>query len=243
MVFGIASSVFAIGAHADPIQNPTATFAGLDKTTGRIVNFDVSIGEIVQFGTLQIIPRVCNTRPQTETPQTTSFVEVEELISKPTREMRLDDKVQQPVAEVKESKRLFTGWMFAASPGLHGVEHPVYDVWLVDCKGGKEVAAPIAAPVNENPDGAVATPLEDNKKKKSRKVEPAAPAPVETQAIGPADQPVAAPIQTETPPAPADAGDPNAAGKKKKKSKARQQGQETAPAPAAPSAGGGLLPF
>lgn len=106
MVFGIASSVFAIGAHADPIQNPTATFAGLDKTTGRIVNFDVSIGEIVQFGTLQITPRVCNTRPQTETPQTTSFVEVEELISKPTREMRLDDKVQQPVAEVKESKRL-----------------------------------------------------------------------------------------------------------------------------------------
>ncbi len=238
-----AFSAFAVGAHADPIQNPTATFAGLDKTTGRIVNFDVSIGETVQFGTLQIIPRVCNTRPQTETPQTTSFVEVEELIAKPTRETRAEDKVQQPNAEVKESKRLFTGWMFASSPGLHGVEHPVYDVWLVDCKGGKEVAAPIAATPGDNADGVVATPVEENKKKKSRKVEPAAPAPVETQTIGPADQPVAAPIQTETAPAPADAADPNAAGKKKKKSKTRQQGQDSAPAPAAPASSGGLLPF
>ncbi|MFM9152107.1 MAG: DUF2155 domain-containing protein [Methylocystis sp.] len=243
LVLSCAFSAFALGAHADPIQNPTATFAGLDKTTGRIVNFDVSIGETVQFGTLQIIPRVCNTRPQTETPQTTSFVEVEELIAKPTRETRAEDKVQQPSAEVKESKRLFTGWMFAASPGLHGVEHPVYDVWLVDCKGGKEVAAPIVATPGDNADGVVATPVEESKKKKSRKVEPAAPAPVETQAIGPADQPVAAPIQTETAPAPADAADPNAAGKKKKKSKTRQQGQDTAPAPVAPAPGGGLLPF
>ena len=241
LAISLASGAFASHAHADPIQNPTATFAGLDKTTGRIVNFDVSIGETVQFGTLQIIPRVCNTRPQTETPQTTSFVEIEELIAKPSRETRQDDKNQQPVVDVKESKRLFTGWMFASSPGLHGVEHPVYDVWLVDCKGGKELAAPIAAPVGENSTGAAATPVEDTtKKKKSRKVEPAAPAPVETQAIGPSDQPVAAPIQTETPPASADAADPNAAAKKKKRSKARQQDQESAPAPAAPAPGGAL---
>ena len=89
--------------------------------------------------------------------------------------------------------------------------------------------------------GAAATPVEDTtKKKKSRKVEPAAPTPVETQAIGPSDQPVAAPIQTETPPASADAADPNAAAKKKKRSKARQQDQESAPAPAAPAPGGAL---
>lgn len=239
----IASVGLVIGAHADPVQNPMATFAGLDKTTGRIVNFDVSIGETVQFGTLQIIPRVCNTRPQTETPQTTSFVEVEELISKPTRETRSDDKFQQPTVEVKVSKRLFTGWMFASSPGLHGVEHPVYDVWLVDCKGGKEVAMPNAVPVGDNPGGAVTTPVDDNKKRKSRKVEPAAPALVETQAIGPADQPVATPMQTETPSASVDAADPNAAGKTKKRSKPRQQGQDSTPAPAASSPGGGLLPF
>jgi hypothetical protein len=74
------------------------------------------VDETVQFGALQVTPRVCHTRPPTEPAQTTAFVEVDEIT--------LANKIQ----------RLFTGWMFAASPGLHAVEHPVYDVWLVDCK-------------------------------------------------------------------------------------------------------------
>ena len=80
-----AWAFFAVAASAEPIRHPTAIFAGLDKTTGRIINFDVAIDETVQFGALQVTPRVCNTRPQTETPQTTSFVEVDELILKPER--------------------------------------------------------------------------------------------------------------------------------------------------------------
>jgi hypothetical protein len=101
------------------IANPTAVFSGLDKITGRITSFDVAINETVQFGALQVTPRVCYSRPPTETPQTDSFVEVDEVT--------LQGKIQ----------RIFTGWMFAASPGLHAVEHPIYDVWLTDCKGGK----------------------------------------------------------------------------------------------------------
>jgi hypothetical protein len=101
------------------IANPTAVFAGLDKITGRITSFDVAINETVQFGALQVTPRVCYSRPPTETPQTDSFVEVDEVT------------LQGAI------KRIFTGWMFAASPGLHAVEHPIYDVWLTDCKGGK----------------------------------------------------------------------------------------------------------
>jgi hypothetical protein len=110
-------------AHADKIKNPTAVFSGLDKITGRIVSFEVAIDETVQFGALQMTPRVCYTRPPTESPNTTSFVEVDEVT--------LDSKY----------RRIFSGWMFAASPGLHGIEHPVYDIWLVDCKGGTEVIA------------------------------------------------------------------------------------------------------
>jgi hypothetical protein len=101
------------------ITNPTAVFSGLDKITGRITSFDVAINETVQFGALQVTPRACYSRPPTETPQTDSFVEVDEVT--------LQGKIQ----------RIFTGWMFAASPGLHAVEHPIYDVWLTDCKGGK----------------------------------------------------------------------------------------------------------
>jgi hypothetical protein len=101
---------------AQKIVNKGALFSGLDKITGRIINFDVSIGETVQFGALQVTPRACYTRPPTETPNTDAFVEVDEVTLQ------------------GEIKRIFTGWMFAASPGLHGVEHAIYDVWLSDCK-------------------------------------------------------------------------------------------------------------
>ncbi len=118
------AALIALGAGpalADKIKHPTAIFAGLDKITGRIIAFEVAIDETVQFGSLQITPRACFTRPQTEAPLTDGFVEVDEIVS------------------ANEMKRIFSGWMFAASPGLHGVEHPVYDVWLTDCKGGTEV--------------------------------------------------------------------------------------------------------
>jgi hypothetical protein len=98
------------------IAMPIATFAGLDKITGRIISFDVAINETVQFGALQVTPRVCYARPSTSAPLTDGFVEVDEIT--------LDNKI----------RRIFTGWMFADSPGLHAVEHAVYDVWLTDCK-------------------------------------------------------------------------------------------------------------
>ena len=110
-------------AWADKLKNPTAVFSGLDKITGRIVTFEVAIDETVQFGALQLTPRVCYTRPPTESPKTTGFLEVDEVT--------LDNKY----------RRIFTGWMFAASPGLHAIEHPIYDVWLMDCKGGTDVIA------------------------------------------------------------------------------------------------------
>jgi hypothetical protein len=99
------------------IANSSALFSGLDKITGRIINFDVAIGETVQFGALQVTPRACYTRALTETANTDAFVEVDEVTLQ------------------GEVKRIFTGWMFAASPGLHGVEHAIYDVWLTNCKG------------------------------------------------------------------------------------------------------------
>lgn len=231
-----AGCSLAGAAAAEPIRHPTAVFAGLDKTTGRIINFDVAINETVQFGALQVTPRVCNTRPQTEAPQTTGFVEVDELIVKPEqqrREARGEAKTEKP-----EAKRIFSGWMFAASPGLHGVEHPVYDVWLVDCKGGKEVAQPAAAPA---PDAATPAPApaETGKKKKSRKVEPAAPAPVENQPIGPADQPAAGEPAAPPPEAAPPAGEPAPKPKKKKKPKPAPAAAPPAPAPA----GNSIFPF
>ena len=102
---------------AQKIVNKKASFSGLDKITGRIINFDEDIGETVQFGALRVKTDACYTRPATEAANTDAFVEVDEITLQ------------------GEVKRIFSGWMFAASPGLHGVEHPIYDIWLTDCKG------------------------------------------------------------------------------------------------------------
>jgi hypothetical protein len=108
-------------AYADRIKNPTAVLSGLDKITGRIITFEVAIDETVQFGSLQLTPKICWTRPATEAPNTTGFFEIDE------------------VTVNNDYRRIFTGWMFASSPGLNAVEHAVYDVWLADCKGGTEI--------------------------------------------------------------------------------------------------------
>ncbi|SJZ56834.1 hypothetical protein SAMN05428963_101319 [Consotaella salsifontis] len=122
----LAMLVMVGPAAAERIENKVAVFSGLDKITGRITTFDVYVGETVQFGALQVTPRVCYSRPTSETPKTDSFVEVDEIT--------LDRKIQ----------RIFTGWMFADSPGLNAVEHPVYDVWLKDCKMESDVPPPPA---------------------------------------------------------------------------------------------------
>jgi hypothetical protein len=116
---------------AQKIVNKKASFSGLDKITGRIINFDEDIGETVQFGALRVKTDACYTRPATEAANTDAFVEVDEITLQ------------------GEVKRIFSGWMFAASPGLHGVEHPIYDIWLTDCKNPDTTvvsAAPADAP-------------------------------------------------------------------------------------------------
>ncbi|WP_245418433.1 MULTISPECIES: DUF2155 domain-containing protein [Cohaesibacter] len=126
MVLGIVSTsvMVAAPASAEKIANNVTIFSGLDKITGRIIQFDVYIDETVQFGALQVTPRVCYSRPETERQQVSAFVEVDEIT--------LERKV----------RRIFTGWMFASSPGLNAVEHGVYDVWLEGCKQDSSVPKP-----------------------------------------------------------------------------------------------------
>ena len=138
------SALIAPGsALADKISNPIAVFDGLDKITGRIISFEVAINETVQFGALQITPRVCYSRPPTDAPQTDAFAQVDEI------------------DEQKQVKRIFSGWMFADSPGLHGVEHPIFDIWLTACKGGTVVIhdTPTAEASAPNPDESPPTDL------------------------------------------------------------------------------------
>ena len=140
------------------IENGKAVFAGLDKISGRTISFDVAIGETVQFGALQVTPRACYTRPPTEATNTDAFVEVDEVTLQ------------------GEIKRIFTGWMFASSPGLHAVEHPIYDVWLTDC--ASPVNVKVAEPAVKPPPAAVApVPGTAPKPRQAAPARPRPPAP------------------------------------------------------------------
>jgi hypothetical protein len=131
--------LLAPSASADArLDNRVAVFSALDKVTATIKTLEVPINETVQFGALKVTPRVCYSRPPTEQPKTTSFVEVDEVM--------LDGN----------QKRIFTGWMFAQSPGLNAVEHPVFDVWLTDCqKPRNAVAQQQQPPAVEGSEGVV----------------------------------------------------------------------------------------
>lgn len=125
-VLGLAGRAEAQGAA--PANAQVASFTGLDKITGRITEFDVWINETVRFGALQITPRAC--RQQTDgdaaasASRVISFIEVDEITLQ------------------AEIQRVFNGWMFAESPGLNAVEHPVYDFWLTGCKTAEEADIP-----------------------------------------------------------------------------------------------------
>jgi hypothetical protein len=118
----------ATPAAAERIKNPLALFSGLDKITGLATNFEVPVGQEKTFGTFVLKPFVCYTRPITEQPKTVGFVQVD------VRET--DGKL----------KRIFSGWMFAESPGLNAVEHPMFDVWLTGCKDPNAPPPPVEEP-------------------------------------------------------------------------------------------------
>jgi hypothetical protein len=94
----------------------TLIMRGLDKITGRATTLLIPIGKSTQFATLTITARYCYSTPSTETPETAAFVQID------------DRRPDQP------AKRIFSGWMYASSPGLNGMEHPLYDAWVMTCR-------------------------------------------------------------------------------------------------------------
>jgi hypothetical protein len=154
---------------AQKIINKKASFSGLDKITGRIINFDEDIGETVQFGALRVKTDACYTRPATEAANTDAFVEVDEITLQ------------------GEVKRIFSGWMFAASPGLHAVEHPIYDIWLTDCK---EPQTTVVSAAPDQPKPAAASPATQQKRTPApRQAVPRPPLPQQTQQLPPPPPP------------------------------------------------------
>jgi hypothetical protein len=119
----LAAALSAAPRPAWAIQMDTAVLQALDKIAARVSPIEVPVGQMVKFGSLEITVRECDKRPPEETPESTAFLEIVER--KPN---------ESPVF-------IFKGWMFASSPALSALEHPVYDVWVVDCKNRSNAPA------------------------------------------------------------------------------------------------------
>ncbi|MBN2751357.1 MAG: DUF2155 domain-containing protein [Rhodospirillaceae bacterium] len=101
---------------ATNIDTRLAMLRGLDKITGRITTITAVVGDTVRFGSLAIIVRACRTRPPEDPPESAAFLDITDI------------KPNQPPADV------FRGWMFASSPAVSAMDHPVYDIWVLECK-------------------------------------------------------------------------------------------------------------
>ena len=119
-------------ARAEMTREPTAIIQGLDKVAARVSRFEAPVGRAVYFGKLRVLVRDCERSAPEDRPENAAFLEIYE---------------EQP-GEARE--RLFAGWMFSSSPALSALEHPVYDVNLLECKGAVAPApAPAAASIDK----------------------------------------------------------------------------------------------
>jgi hypothetical protein len=103
----------AVPAMADPM--PIAVLRTLDKVTARVSTIEVPVGSSTELGALEVTVRACDKRPPEETPESAAFLEI------------IETKAGEP------AQTIFSGWMFASSPSLSALEHPIYDIWVVDC--------------------------------------------------------------------------------------------------------------
>lgn len=125
----------AVGAPALPPAEPgqrspeatnTLILRGLDKISGQPTDIVAPIGRQVAFATLRITARYCYSTPPSETPQTVAFLQIDDI--------RPDEL----------PRRVFSGWMYASNPGLNGMDHPLYDVWVVTCRASAPNESPTA---------------------------------------------------------------------------------------------------
>jgi hypothetical protein len=124
-LLGLAALVFSSFASAQDFEVPTeeesvpqnrVVLRALDKITARITEIELEIGEELRFGTLSLTARYCRTRPPIEPPETFAYLEIDDI------------------KRAGNAERVFEGWMVASSPALNALEHPVYDVWVINCR-------------------------------------------------------------------------------------------------------------
>lgn len=118
-IWALAATVALVSLPALALEGDGAILQGLNKVTARVSTLEAPLNKPVQFGTLEITVERCTKAPPEDTPESSAFLVIRDI------------KPNEPPVE------LFRGWMMASSPALSALEHPVYDVWVKDCRNAK----------------------------------------------------------------------------------------------------------
>ncbi len=124
----------------------SVTLRALNKVTAKYSDIVIDMNGAAKFGTLEITARYCDKRPPEEFPETSAFIEVADKSRKNEENKKPGQTTPEPapvIAAIADHAApitklppgtIFSGWMFASSPALNALEHPVYDVWVIDCR-------------------------------------------------------------------------------------------------------------
>jgi hypothetical protein len=121
MIRLLTATLVFFAAAAGPAVAQRAVVRGLDKVTGHAADYTLTLGRAARIGTLEVVARACSKTAPEETPEVKIYLQVYD--HPPARE-----------GEESERRQIFSGWMFASSPGLNALEHPTYDIWAIDCR-------------------------------------------------------------------------------------------------------------
>lgn len=131
-----ALGVSGVQANETYAQYETATLRALDKITGRSTDFEMRVGEPMVYGSLRIDLETCFQAPPEEPPESVAFLKLTTAVARRVQSMavpRVMTDDEREASESEEAEVYFSGWMFASSPGLNALEHPVYDIWVIHC--------------------------------------------------------------------------------------------------------------
>ncbi|MEM7493628.1 MAG: DUF2155 domain-containing protein [Pseudomonadota bacterium] len=139
LCLGLLSTLGVAGSYANETyaQYETATLRALDKITGRSTDFEMRVGEPMVYGSLRIDLETCFQAPPEEPPESVAFLKLTTAVARRVQSMAIPRAMtdeEREASESEEAETYFSGWMFASSPGLNALEHPVYDIWVIQCR-------------------------------------------------------------------------------------------------------------
>jgi hypothetical protein len=146
--FTLATAALALATGPASALEPRTgvKLRALDKITGNSTDLTAKVGETLKFGRLTVTVRACYAAPPEDTPESAAFLEIHSVAPVKKEGVKPGDlagKLGRGPQPIGPDGLLFSGWMFASSPGLSALEHPTYDVWVISCNAAApETSAP-----------------------------------------------------------------------------------------------------